>query len=89
MQYVDNIKYLGVILSNNIKDDLYISRQLRCLYVSVNIILRRFASSNKVFLVVKSYCNLYCSLLWSDFTKRHLYKLEVAYNNVFSEIACF
>ena len=65
MQYVDNIKYLGVILSNNLKDDLDISRQLRCLYVSANIILRRFASCSKQvkLLLIESYCcNFYCSL---------------------------
>ena len=39
LQYVDNIKYLGVILANNLKDDLDISHHLRCLYVSANIIL--------------------------------------------------
>ena len=41
LDYVQQIKYLGVILTNTFKDDMDIARQLRSLYASSNIILRK------------------------------------------------
>ena len=46
LEYVQQIKYFGVnvILTNAFKDDMDIARQLRSLYASYNIILRKFSS---------------------------------------------
>ena len=87
--YTDNIKYLGVILSNNLKDDSDIMRQLRCLYASSNILLRKFAhcSLDVKLKLVQSFClNLYCSSLWCVYTKQSLTKIRVAYNNIFRKL---
>ena len=87
--YTDNIKYLGVILSNNLKDDSDIMRQLRCLYASSNILLRKFAhcSLEVKLKVVQSFClNFYCSSLWCVYTKQSLTKIRVAYNNIFRKL---
>ena len=90
--HVQQIKYLGVILTNTFKDDMDIARQLRSLYASSNIILRKFAScsiSVKIQLL-ESYCiNFYCSSLWCNFTKQSLSKLRIAFNNVYRLILGF
>ena len=85
----DNIKYLGFILSNNLKDDSDIMRQLRCSYASSNILLRMFAhcSLEVKLKLVQSFClNLYCSSLWCVYTKQSLSKIRVAYNNIFRKL---
>ena len=84
--YTDSIKYLGVILNNSFKDDADIMRQLRCLYASSNILLRKFShcSLPVKLQLVESYClNFYCSSLWCDYTKQSFSKIRVAYNNIF------
>jgi len=84
--YTDNIKYLGVILNNTLSDDNDIMRQLRCLYASSNILLRKFShcSLPVKLQLVESFClNFYCSPLWCNYTKQNMLKLRVAYNNVF------
>ena len=91
LDYVQQIKYFGVILTNTYKDDMDIARQLRSLYAS-SIILRKFAScsiSVKIQLL-ESYCiNFYCSSLWCNFTKQSMSKLRVAFNNVYRLILGF
>jgi hypothetical protein len=84
--YTDTIKYLGVILNNTFKDDADIMRQLRSLYASSNILLRKFShcSLPVKLQLVESFClNFYCSPLWCDYTKQSFSKLRVAYNNIF------
>ena len=57
LDYVENIKYLAVILSN-LKDDEDILRQVRCLYASANTLIHKFArcSQHVKVILVESYC---------------------------------
>ena len=92
LEYVSNMKYLGVILSSSCKDDNDITRQLRCLYASANSILRKFACCSvavKIQLLESYCCNFYCASLWCDYPKRVFYKLKVAYNNIFRKLLGF
>ena len=92
LDYEDQIKYLGVVLSSDCKDDNDISRQVRCLYASANTILRKFASCSmpvNIQLQEKYCCNFYCAALWYDYPKRALQKLKVAYNNIFRKCLGF
>ena len=92
LDYEDQIKYLGVVLSSDCKDDNDISRQVRCLYASANTILRKFASCSipvKLQLLESYCCNFYCAALWCDYPKRALQKLKVAYNNIFRKCLGF
>ena len=42
LEYVDSVKYLGVMLSNDMKDDADMTRHLRSFYARSNVILRKF-----------------------------------------------
>ena len=65
-------------------DDLNIVRQLKCVILRTNILMRTFSSCSveiKLFMF-KSYCsNFYCSHLWYNFTKVQMNKLRITYNN--------
>ena len=65
-------------------DDLDIVRQLKCVILRTNILMRTFSSCSvevKLFLF-QSYCsNFYCSYLWYNCTKVQMNKLRITYNN--------
>ena len=42
LEYVDSVKYLGVLLSQDMKDDADMSRHLRSIYARSNVIFRKF-----------------------------------------------
>ena len=42
LEYVDSVKYLGVLLSQDMKDDADMSRHLRSFYARSNVIFRKF-----------------------------------------------
>ena len=42
LEYVDSVKYLGVLLSHDMKDDADMSRHLRSFYARSNVIFRNF-----------------------------------------------
>ena len=89
LEYVDTVKYLGVYISGNFKDDVDIKRQLRSLYASGNTISNKFSacSKNIQLQLLESYClNFYCSTLWCNFSKLNLNKIRVAYNNIIRKL---
>ena len=72
MDIVKYYKYLGFNLSDDMRDDIYINRQIRGLYTSGNMIIKCFkhCSDPVKIPLFKSYCtSLYCSQLWSNFSK--------------------
>ena len=83
LEYVDTVKYLGVLLSQDKKEDADMSRHLHSFYARSNIIFRKFhhcSASIKVNLI-KTYCAPYCSKLWVTHSKCSYNKLRVAYFN--------
>ena len=81
LEYVESVKYLGVLLSQDMKDDADMSRHLRSFYARSNVIFRKFhhcSASIKVNLI-KTYYAPYCSQLWVNHTKCSYNKLRVAY----------
>ena len=42
LEYVDSVKYIGVLLSHDMKDDADMSRRLRSFYARSNVIFRKF-----------------------------------------------
>ena len=86
LEYQEKVKYLGVLLNNNLNDNDDIMKQMRGLYARANSVLRKFAAcSFEVKLrLFQAFCtSFYCAHLWYKFTKHVMTKVRVAYNNVF------
>ena len=75
LSYADTIKYLGVIITNSLKDDLDLQRQTRSLYVTAYSILKKFSACSDMVknALFRCFCYLYCSHLWSSHTKASLH----------------
>ena len=89
LNYVDNAKYLGVILNHRCKDDNDIQRHLRGLYARTNTLIRKFhkCTTDVKLTLFQAYClPSYCSHLWARFNKYSYSKLNVAFNNVYRRI---
>lgn len=83
---VYKFKYLGHVLTPDLKDDEDIERERRALSVRANMIARRFARcSLKVKVTLfRAYCtNFYTCSLWAGYTQRSYNALRVQYNNAF------
>ena len=86
LEYQEKVKYLGVLLNDNLNDNDDIMKQMRGLYARANSVLRKFAAcSFEVKLrLFQAFCtSFYCAHLWYKFTKHVMTKVRVAYNNVF------
>ncbi|XP_026325415.1 uncharacterized protein LOC113234330 [Hyposmocoma kahamanoa] len=86
LRVVDRFKYLGHMLTDELKDDLDVERERRALAVRSNVLTRRFArcSFNVKLTLFKAYCtSFYSSSLWCQYTKRAYNNLRVQYNNAF------
>ena len=71
-------------MSNDTSDNEDIQRQIGSLYVSANILRRKFycCSDYIKIMLFKSYCSsMYGSSLWCHFSKSVFSRLGVAYNN--------
>ena len=80
------VKYLGHVISADMKDDLDIMRQCRQLYAQGNALARRFhmCSGTVKVTIFRSYCSsLYTSQLLWKYKVNSIRKLYVAYNNAF------
>ena len=80
------VKYLGHVISADMKDDLDIMRQCRQLYAQGNALARRFhmCSDNVKVTIFCSNCySLYTSQLWWKYKVNSIRKLNVAHNNAF------
>ena len=79
-------KYLGMIISDNKKDDLDMKRQMCSIYARGNVLVKKFSNCTddvkiKLF---KSYCtSFYCLNLWNSFKVSSFRKVKSAYNKMF------
>lgn len=83
---VRQFKYLGHIVSEDLKDNLDVDRERRALAVKCNMLIRRFSrctDSVKITLF-RAYCQVFytCSL-WTNYTLKAVNALRVQYNNAF------
>ena len=86
LQVVHHFVYLGYDLNDNFLDDDAIKQQTKSFYVRANTILRKFSycSAHVRMCLFRSFCtNMYCSSIWSSYTKKKMNSLRVAYNNAF------
>ena len=86
LEYQEKVKYLGVLLNDNLNDNDDIMKQMRGLYARANSVLRKFAACSFAvkLRLFQAFCtSFYCAHLWYKFTKHVMSKVRVAYNNVF------
>ena len=82
---ITSVKYLGVILTENLRDDEEILKQTRTLYAQGNVMLRKFGccfTEVKKTLFQSYFTKVYCCPLWANYTKANFNKFKVAYNNI-------
>ena len=83
---VSKYKYLGHIITEDLCDNDYISRQYKRIYAQGNALIRKFymCTESVKCTLFKSYCtSLYTCQLWFCYRAESTRKLCVAYNNVF------
>lgn len=86
LKVVSFFKYLGHMLTEDLRDDMDIERERRALAVRSNMLARRFARSTKEvkLTLFRAYCQtFYSSSLWVQYTQRAYSALRVQYNNSF------
>ena len=83
---VCQFKYLGHIVTDDLKDDLDVERERRALAVRSNMLVRRFSRCTGAVKITlfKAYCQIFytCSL-WTSCTLKSASALRVQYNNAF------
>lgn len=86
LQLVEKFKYLGHIVTSDLKDDTDIERERRALAVRSNMLARRFSRCTRPVKITlfKSFCqSFYSGALWVKYTQRAYNALRVQYNNAF------
>ncbi|XP_063530727.1 uncharacterized protein LOC134741765 [Cydia strobilella] len=89
LERVKSFKYLGHIVTADLKDNVDIERERRALCVRANMLARRFArcSSDVKLTLFKAYCtSLYTCSLWANYTQKAYNALRVQYNNAFRAV---
>ena len=84
-------KYLGVLISEDGRDDIDIQRQTRGIYARGNMILKysRHCSTEVKCSLFKTYCcNMYCSYLWCKFYAKSFNNIKVAFNRIYHHLMC-
>ena len=89
LDFVNVHKYLGVMLSNDMYDDVDIRQQVKATYARGNVLIAKFRKCDdevkiKLF---KTFCNsFYGCNLWARYHKSAMRKLVNAYGRVFRQL---
>lgn len=86
LRRVKTFRYLGHLVTENLRDEEDIERERRALTVRANMLVRRFARCSKEVKIslFKSFCQtFYTSSLWTAYTQKSVGTLRVQYNNAF------
>ena len=86
IKFVNSVKYLGVLITNDLFDDLDINRHLCYLYCVGNTLRLTFhnCSSQVKNVLFRSYCmSMYSVHLWCKFKISSLNRVCIVYNNSF------
>ena len=89
LTYVDCHKYLGVVLSKDLSDNLDLLRQVKSIYSRGNEIIKEFThcSVDVKLKLFHSYCgNFYGCNLWVNYNRNEYKKVKVAYNTVYRKL---
>ena len=91
IDFVQEVKYLGVLLNSSMKTSIDVSRQTRKFYAQANMLLRnfRYCSNEVKCSLFKSFCtNMYCCPLWFISTSSSVKKLKCSHNSVLRRLLC-
>ena len=91
INFVQEVKYLGILLNPSMKTSIDVSRQTRKFYAQANMLLRnfRYCSNEVKCSLFKSFCtNMYCCPLWFNSTSSSVKKLKCSYNSVLRRLLC-
>ena len=91
INFVQEVKYIGVLLNPSMKTSIDVSRQTRKFYAQANMLLRnfRYCSNEVKCSLFKSFCtNMYCCPLWFNSTSSSVKKLKCSYNSVLRRLLC-
>ncbi|KAJ8713277.1 hypothetical protein PYW07_013647 [Mythimna separata] len=83
---VYKFKYLGHLVTDDLKDDMDLERERRALSVRANMLARRFSRCTDAIKITlfKAYCTaLYSGALWFTYTQKAYNALRIQYNNAF------
>ena len=83
---VNQFKYLGHVITDDLKDDNDITRQYKRIYAQGNALIRKcyMCSDHVKCTPFRSFCTSLCTCqLWCNYKSESIRKLYVAYNNVF------
>lgn len=86
LKTIQQFKYLGHIVTSDLKDNADIERERRALSVRANMIAHRFArcSRDVKITLFRAFCtSMYTSSLWVSHTLKQYSALRVQYNNAF------
>ncbi|XP_061710682.1 uncharacterized protein LOC133520326 [Cydia pomonella] len=86
LKRVTTFKYLGHLVTEDLRDDADIERERRALAMRANMIARRFhrCTVQVKITLFRAYCtSLYTCSLWTRYTQRSLNALRVQYNDAF------
>ena len=85
LKLVIEFKYLGVIITSNLKDDIEIGKRSRKIYGAGNTVIGAFKCCNIMCksTMFRTYMyNIYCIALWCSFSVRSYAKAKVAHNDI-------
>ena len=91
IDFVQEVKCLGVLLNPSMKTCNDVSRQTRKFNAQANMLLRNFwYCSNEIKCsLFKSFCtNMYCCPLWFNSISSSVNKLKCSYNSVLRRLLC-
>ena len=89
LNYVDEFRYLGHIVTADCTDNKDIDKQTRRQNAVGNMLIRKFsfAPTEAKIQLFKSYCYpIYCNALWSKYFQYNVDKLTVSYNDTFRRL---
>ena len=89
IDFVQEVKYLGVLLNSSMKTYIDVSRQTLKFYAQANMLLLNFRYCDREVKckLFKSFCtNMYCCPLWFKF--HIIKKLKSSYNSVLRRLLC-
>ena len=86
LQFVDEVKYLGHIISSDLSDSADMEKAKRAIYARGNSLVRKFGTCSegvKISLFRAYMTPIYCGHLWASYTRRKFDSVRTAYNCIF------